>query len=136
MTFYEMLVEKLPFGCQPDLTETEIGERVLAGIGELPDNTRPYLPLKFRRFLERAFSADLAARFATAAEMRRALNDLAVRVEWTRLFAPPAIVYEGNEIRADGTFTGVRFRASLAEVSPESGLPASTRHLGTAASEN
>lgn len=113
VTFYALLTERLPFGARPDLTEEEIGERILSGSWEPPDSARPYLPMKYRRFFERAFAPNPAARFECAAEMRRALKDLSVRVEWVRLHTPPVITFEGHEIRPDGSFTGLRFKATV-----------------------
>jgi hypothetical protein len=117
VTFYELISGGPAFGQRPDLTDAELADRIAQSSYIHPDERLPYLPLRFRSFFRGCFVPDPRDRaFPTAAAMRAALRELAVKVEWVRVAKDWAIVrYEGYAVTGDGNQTGVMYEASVVE---------------------
>jgi serine/threonine protein kinase len=115
VTFYELLCGEMPFGQEPDLDASEVATRIQSCAYPHPDDIQPFLPLRFRQFFRRCFVADPAQRpWRSAGEMRSALGELSVCVEWCKMRRSTAVVlYEGHEISRDAHRTGVTFEASI-----------------------
>jgi len=116
-SFYELLCGEPPFGQRPDLDDYELAERVRACAYDHPDCQMPFLPLRFRSFFRGAFVAEPGGRaYTTAARMRNALSDLAVRVEWAPFRKHGCVVcFEGFELTDDGHRNGTTYEASIIE---------------------
>lgn len=115
VSFYELLCGEPSFGQRPDLDEFELAQRIEACDYTHPDHRLPHLPLRFRGFFRGAFVADPGARtYATAAAMRHALRDLAVRVEWVQFRKPGCVVcFEGHALTSDGHRNGTTYEAYI-----------------------
>jgi serine/threonine protein kinase len=117
VSFYELLCGEPPFGERPNLDEYELAQRVQACDYTHPDDRLPHLPLRFRQFFRHAFTPNPQERaYTSAATMRHALRDLAVRVEWAKLKKHGCVVcFEGYELTSDGHRNGTTYEASIVE---------------------
>ena len=79
VTLYRMINGDTYF-CAPD--PAELANQVR--LGEFPDRTsyRSFVPLSLRRVVDRAIAVNPASRFSTAAQMRRALEQIVIEKNW------------------------------------------------------
>jgi serine/threonine protein kinase len=117
VSLYELLCGELPFGQRPELSDEELAARIATCDFINPDDRLPYLPLRFRTFFRSVFIPDPAQRgYSTAAEMRGALGDLSVCVEWVKVRKEDRVVcYEGHALAGDSRRMGTTYEASVVE---------------------
>ena len=117
VSFYELLCSELPFGQRPDVDDAELAERIGSCAYTHADDRLPFLPLRFRTFFRDAFISVPAQRaYTTAAEMRGALAELSVCVEWVKMRKHDCVVcFEGHAVARDGRRTGTTYEATIVE---------------------